>query len=100
MFNIWRPYPLIKPKNDGWYTVTLSDGSVMDLEYIGWADRWMDSRRKQVFDGYKVYHSGRAPIEENRVYNDSLWNRTDEVVAWKRVSKPFGWWWKNTASKE
>lgn len=95
MFNIWRPYPLLKPKKDGWYTVTLSNGTVMDLYFIEWANRWMDNRRQSVFDGYKVYHSGRATIEENRVYNDGLCNRTSEVVVWKNISKPCGWWWKN-----
>lgn len=94
MFNIWRPYPLLKPKSDGWYTVTLSDGFVMDLEYIVWSNSWMDSRRQGVFNGYKVYKSGRAAIEETRVYNDTLCNLTDDVVAWKKASLPFGWWWR------
>lgn len=100
MFNIWRPYPLLKPKTDGWYSVSLFDGTVMDLEYISWSNRWMDSRRQSVFNGYKVYKSGRAAIDENRVFDDKLCNRTSEVVAWRKIGLPYCWWWKgNNTSK-
>lgn len=100
IFNIWRPFPLFKPKHDGWYTCSLVDGTVMDLYYLSWAGSWMDNRRQSVFDGYKVYNSGRAALEENRVYDDRLCNRTFEVIAWKNVNQAFCWWWKNKRVKE
>ena len=94
IFNIWRPYPLIKPKEDGIYLCTLKDGSVLDLYYTEWTNKWVDKRRQGVFDGYKVYKSGRATIDENRVYSDGYSYCTADVVAWKKMTKPFGWCWK------
>lgn len=100
IFNIWRPYPLIEPRTEGWYQVTLVDGTVMDLYFLEWQGAWMDERRQSVFKGYKVYHSGRAPMEETRVYDDKLCNRTSEVKAWRKIDNGFGWWWKTNRSKE
>ena len=45
---------------------------------------WVDRRRKQVFEGYKVYKPSRAAIEDNRVWNDELCDRED-VIAWRRL---------------
>lgn len=97
IFNIWRKYPNHKPKEDGWYQCTVQHGygidqpRVMDLYFekdLGtyW---WIDKRRQQVFDGYKVYKSSRAPIEDNRVWKDSLCER-DDVIAWRKLPKCCG----------
>lgn len=92
IFNLWRPYPLLKPKKNGWYSCTInpgdgSDRTVMDLYFDTWAGMWVDKRRKQVFVAYKVYKPGREPLEYNRVHEDSLCTSFD-VIAWKKLRKP------------
>lgn len=93
IFNPWRPYPLWLPKRDGWYRCTIQSFRdpekriCMDLYYDVRSDVWEDRKRQNVFDGYKVYKSGREPLEYNRVRSDSLCIRND-VVAWKKLEKP------------
>ena len=93
MFNRWRQYPKRKPKEKGYYLCTVKmgddDGYVLKLFYNPKHDRWSDIRRQKLFDGYVVYKVCRAPIEENRVYTDGLCDRTDDVVAWKKLSDPY-----------
>ena len=94
IFNFWRPYPLLKPRYDGWYQCTIRHGEnmekayVADLLYKARENKWIDTRRQQVFEGYKVYKSGRATVEENRVYSDRLCVR-DSVVAWKKLPRVY-----------
>lgn len=96
IFKFWRPYPLMKPKKDGWYQCTAAHGNglnkskVMDMFYRKRDDRWIDIRRQTVFDGYKVYKSCRAPIDDNRVYTDSDCERID-IIAWKPLPRCFRW---------
>lgn len=96
IFNFYRPYPLLRPKKDGWYTCTVEYGQgefrVMDLYYTVWNDTFRDRRRETVFEGYKVYGACRATIEENRVHTDSLCGWSTSVIAWKRLPKTYGWW--------
>lgn len=88
IFNPWRKYPRHKPKEEGWYLCTLSEGEVMDLCFLDHGDGvWLDKRRATVFEGYKVYKAGREPVEYNRVHDDGLCDRTEYVVAWKRLPK-------------
>lgn len=94
IFNFWRNYPRFKPKKEAAYLCTLEDGSVMILYYSEWVDEWIDSSRQSVFDGYQVYMSGRGQIEDTRVYSDGLCDRTRSVMAWKKLPKRKGWWWK------
>lgn len=101
IFNRWRKYPKRKPKNEGQYQCIVKFGfggqiekpTVLDLFWWYAPDRggvWIDRRRKNVFDGYKVYESCRAPIEDNRVFGDSLCERVD-VVAWRKMPRiPWG----------
>ncbi len=99
MTNLWRPYSFIHPKEDGWYQCTCKHGkgenapSVMELYFNKDSRRWFDKRRQSVFDGYKVYESCRAPIEDNRVYTDTDCERID-VVAWRRLPSPCKLWKK------
>lgn len=91
--NFWRPYPLLKPKEEGWYQCTVGETetgnlNVMDLYYRAWDDVWIDERRQSVFDGYKCYKSGREPLEYNRCYGDSLCIRND-VIAWKKLPRKY-----------
>lgn len=98
ILNFWRPYPLLKPKKDGWYRCTVGSNSanVIDLYFDTWSGVWEDRRRKQVFSGYKVYKPGREPMEYNRVHTDSLCTRFD-VIAWKKIEKPY---FKSSGRKE
>lgn len=100
IFNRWRKFPRRKPKAEGRYLCIVRYGlggviespTIMDLYWWYAPDHggvWIDRRRKNVFDGYKVYSSSRAPIEDNRVFGDSLCERID-VLAWKRPGRiPF-----------
>lgn len=97
IFNRWRKYPKRKPKNEGCYQCIVKYGLsgqidnpiVMDLYWWYAPDRggiWIDRRRQNVFDGYKVYLSNRAPIDDNRVFQDNCSERID-VVAWRKLPK-------------
>lgn len=96
MFNFWRPYPLLKPRKPGAYLCTLkyvTDDTlyigVISLSYLN--GKWIDRTRQMVFDGYKVYKTDRAPIEDNRVYSDGLCTFDDhEILAWKKMPKAYG----------
>lgn len=99
IFNVWRPHPFLKPKKDGWYQCTTAHGNglnrprVMDLYFNAELEKWLDIRRQNVFDGYKVYLPCRAPIDDNRVYTDTNCERVD-VTAWRKIPKCYGWWRK------
>lgn len=88
LINLWRKYPKRKPKKEGWYQCTVKHGfgidkpRVMDLYFHD--GYWTDRRRKQVFEGYKVYKPTRASIEDNRVWGDELCDR-DDVIAWRKL---------------
>lgn len=87
MFNRWRAYPKRKPKEGGFYLCTIGlDGGeyVLRLWYSETLDGWLDLRRKKIFDGYDVRH----PETGKRLYGDDLCNRTDDVIAWKKLPKP------------
>ena len=95
IFNFWRPYPFLKPKVDGDYlctVITYSDEEaikqVIELYYDAWHDIWKDVRRQMVFDGYKVYQSGRAVMEEHRVFTDNLCER-ENVIAWRKKPRVY-----------
>lgn len=89
IINFWKRYPKRKPKEEGWYLCTLQNGTrVIDLYYDSLLDKWIDKRRQSVFNGYKVYKSGREPLEYNRVFEDSKCERID-VVAWKKLPKQY-----------
>ena len=96
-FNRWRRYPIRKPKESGWYLCTtrfqfpseLTEEKcfVHQLFYDSHSDKWIDISRQSVFEGYVVYKSCRAPIQENHVHFDSLCER-DDVLAWRKIPKP------------
>lgn len=94
IFNFWRKYPRRKPKKSGMYQCLVRYGLsgqvenpvILELYYSDWKDCWIDQRRSSVFGGYKVYQDCRAPIEDNRVMEDSLCTRID-VIAWREMPK-------------
>lgn len=94
IFNFWRPLKWFKPKKDGWYQCTARHGNgidqacVMDIYYNTRENKWIDRRRQDVFDGYKVYKPCRAPIDDNRVFTDGQCERID-IVAWRKLPKVY-----------
>ena len=66
---------------------------VIELYFDAWHSKWVDLRRQNVFDGYKVYEACRASIEDNRVYTDTDYERID-VTAWKYLPRYRGYWKK------
>lgn len=67
MFNLWRAYPKKKPEIGGDYLCTVLDDngySVEILRYNARYDKW----------------------------TDEMVNLENDVVAWKRLSKHYGWW--------
>ena len=99
IFNIWRTYKWFKPKKSGWYQCTTAHGAgldqpkVLDLYFLDWDEKWIDTRRQSVFDGYKVYDSGHAPLDDYRVYTDTDCERVD-VTAWRKLPRYYGYWKK------
>lgn len=99
IFNLWRPYKWFKPKTDGIYLCTVAHGAgenipkVMELKFTKWNSKWIRAERQNVFDGYQVYESCRAPIHDNLVYSDSECERID-VIAWKKLPRCYSWWRK------
>ena len=87
MINLWRAYPRRKPKSDGFYLCTIDVGEryVTRLYFDSHNNKWVDWTRQKVFEGYVVFKPQRAPIPDNRVYTDSLCDRTEEVIAWKKL---------------
>lgn len=90
IFTKWKKYPNKKPKEDGWYhCIVQNSGRVMDLYFnTGRGGVWVDLRRKQVFEGYKVYKAGREPFEYNRVFEDGLCERED-VIRWRKMPRSY-----------
>ena len=84
---------MFKPKRPGFYQCTVKYGynldnvKVMDL-YFDNNGKWIDQYRQDVFSGYRVYKSGRLPLEENRVYTDNLCER-DHVIAWRKLPNAY-----------
>lgn len=106
MINLWRPYPLFRPKQPGRYLCTCKHGfgigrpRVMELYFKAmkdengkWNYSWTNLERQSVFMGYSVYESCRAPIDDNRVYSDTDCERID-ITAWKKLPRPCIFWKK------
>lgn len=79
IFNRWRRVDRNEfPKKNGWYICTicyLFDAQknlyatyVMDLYFYKESKRWIDNRK---------------------IISDHLYNRTDQVIAWKKTPKPY-----------
>lgn len=99
----------MKPKEDGWYQCTIlyvlseNNGNpeygtyVMDLHWYSGVQKWKDNRRQNVFTDYDVYltyefdqdHYVVAPQNRTKQHIDNLCDRTDSVIAWRPMPKPF-----------
>lgn len=56
---------------------------VMDLFWNPDNQTFKDNRRQNVFDTYSVYGCG-----DRRLSTERIVDRTDEVVAWRKLPKP------------
>ena len=92
----WREYPNEKPAISGWVQcIVIFDCRddkilyyVMDLWYNNETDKFIDNRRKNVYDLYDVmgYQHGN---EKAKIYYDNLCDRTADVVAWQPLASVF-----------
>ena len=96
LFNTWRPFPKEKPEKDGWYQCTLDDRIpglpryVMDLYWCGEVQRFKDNRIQDIFNRYDVYGYNKETHEYDKpMCTNHLCDRTDNVVAWKLMQKPY-----------
>lgn len=91
MFNYWRNYPKRKPTKDGLYLCTIDMGAgihiVKQLWYNTRQDKWINKERLSVFNMYDVYRCCLTPNDENRVIDDELCDRTDDVIYWRMLPK-------------
>lgn len=71
MFNLWRIFDKKKPKKDGWYVCTVE----------------IPNEQRYVMDLY--WYNKKQAFVDNRRPKDCLYNRTNEVIAWKNCEKPF-----------
>lgn len=96
----WKRFDKNKPKTyprkNGWYQCTVEvDGQqryVMDLYWYVDARKFKDNRRQDVFNTYEVmitkFDDGIGEYSE-RVYTADICDRTDSVVAWRKMPKPY-----------
>lgn len=92
----WHKYPNEKPEISGWVQCTVVfdyrddniQSYVMDLWYNSETDKFIDNRRKNVYDLYDVmgYQHGN---EKAKIYYDNLCDRTADVVAWQPLAPVF-----------
>jgi hypothetical protein len=88
----WKDFKKHKPKKKGWYQCTIvflfTDDEyqtyVMDLFYDTSTKKWIDNRRQSIFDTYEV-----LCYDGTRLYTSKECDRTDEVVAWRKIPKPY-----------
>ena len=78
---MWNEFPRKKPKKNGWYQCTVEvpgqQRYVMDLYWYGETGRFIDNRRQNVFDTYKVYG-----CDGKQLTTIPLCDRTTRVKAW------------------
>lgn len=96
----WRSFPKHKPKEDGWYICTINypfdtkiinndhytryGYYVMELYWYGNMMKFIDNKRMNVFNEYKVTDHDNEIIKK-----DNLCDRTNSVVAWKKRPKAY-----------
>lgn len=96
---IWKKFPNAKPRKDGWYQCTLAFESdrtifgetvyqtyVMDLYWYSDKGSFCDNRRQNVFDIYQVFSDETL---SKKIDTDRLVDRTNNVVAWRRLHRPY-----------
>ena len=85
---MWRKFSKVKPKEKGWYqcTVEVKDQQryVMNLYWFPDRDKFIDNIRQNVCETYEVM----SGVSGERL-TDIGQDRTDSVVAWKKMCKPY-----------
>lgn len=94
LFNRWRVFEKEKPEKRGWYQCTVGKPAkylyTMNLYWCDDIQRFKDNRRQSVFNDYDVYAYNDVTHEYDKPINtDSLCDRTDRVIAWKKLPKPY-----------
>lgn len=92
----WKRFDKHKPTKNGWYQCTISfefgdsvhQTYVMDLYWDNSTQKFRDNRRQNVFDTYDVYGYKNGNKRE-KLFTSNLCDRTDTVVAWKNLPKPY-----------
>lgn len=95
IFNFWKKYPDRKPDSSGYYWCSVAKWDGEDREiFIGMVlyynkstDKWIDVSRQSVFDGYFVYKTEVKSDWDIGEATDYLCDKTEDVVAWKRVPR-------------
>lgn len=84
---MWRKFKKRTPKNKGWYQCTVEVENqqryVMDLFWYPDRQKFIDNIRENVCESYEV-----IGCDGKRLY-DIGQDRTNNVVAWKNISKPY-----------
>lgn len=92
----WKLFSKKKPKKNGWYLCTVEvpgqQRYIMDLYWYGELERFKDNRRQNVFDTHKVFTQNPftpGQYIEYRLYTEHLCDRTDNVIAWRKLPKTY-----------
>ena len=84
----WKEFKKQKPSKSGWYQCTVEVPNqqryVMNLYWWNDKQKFINNSSQMVFDIYKVLN-----IMDERMYTDSSCDRTEDVIAWKNIAKPF-----------
>ena len=88
MFNMWKPFPKYKPKENGWYQCSIRYGDspgqsyVMDLYWYSEKEFWRDNRVVHLMcELYDVYGDNQKLIRGETV------GVRNDVIAFKKLPK-------------
>lgn len=104
----WKKFPKRKPKKDGWYltTIRFKQGKgfqtyVMNLYWYGKRNQgegaFIDNIRQNVFECYYVKMS---EYSDERLKTIRLCDRTNQVIAWRKLPKPYKFYEKGNIERE
>ena len=95
---LWKRFDKHKPKTDGWYLCTVEYNFdeytktryTMPLYWSTHHQSFYNNLRINVFDTYTVYgYNTETGNRDKRIYSDKFCDRTQDVIAWKNVPKPY-----------
>ena len=84
----WKNFSDRHPEEKGWYMTTVEvkgqQRYTMTLYWYPEIGKWIDNTRQDVFDTYYVNN-----YCGQRLHTTSLCDRTDDVVAWRKIPRPY-----------
>lgn len=88
----WIPVNERKPIDNGWYQCTTKTPEnyrmVIDLYFKN--GKWLDNRRIDMFEVYRIYGYGHSDQEHLLKYDEfDNFNWTDYVIAWMPLPEPY-----------